>query len=212
MTTQAQTRTTLPNHGQGPPGKLGWVYPNIRESKCHYALIILWFVSQGKNVLQTFSVHVASRPIESLLVLRQADRQAHFPARSPELRAPPPPPPRVTFRQVVAPLRGPGQSPVLPFACCVGLLLSPPPRTSPGREQFLRHKACGEEQELWAGGRITKEEADSVCGWRTISTDRQRSQTCFQRSLRSFRLPSPVADPSLFQQPLPRKCKNNPNG
>ena len=30
----------------------------------------------------------------------------------------------MTFRLVVAPLRGPGQSPVLPFACCVGLLLS----------------------------------------------------------------------------------------
>ena len=36
----------------------------------------------------------------------------------------PPPPPCVTFRLVVAPLRGPGQPPVLPFACCVGLLLS----------------------------------------------------------------------------------------
>jgi hypothetical protein len=33
-------------------------------------------------------------------------------------------PPRVTFRRVVVSLRGPGQSPVLPFACCVGLLLS----------------------------------------------------------------------------------------
>ena len=33
-------------------------------------------------------------------------------------------PPCVTFRLVVAPLRGPGQSPVLPFACCVGSLLS----------------------------------------------------------------------------------------
>ena len=33
-------------------------------------------------------------------------------------------PPCVTFRLVVVPLRGPGQSPVLPFACCVGLLLS----------------------------------------------------------------------------------------
>ena len=51
-----------------------------------------------------------------------------------------PPPPRVTFRLVVAPLRGPGRSPVLPFACCVGSLLSvgrcgrcsspPPPRYS----------------------------------------------------------------------------------
>ena len=37
---------------------------------------------------------------------------------------PPPLPPRVTFRLVVAPLRGPGQSPVLPFACCVGSLRS----------------------------------------------------------------------------------------
>ena len=36
----------------------------------------------------------------------------------------PPPPPCVTFRRVVAPLRGPGQSPVLPFACCVGSLRS----------------------------------------------------------------------------------------
>ena len=36
----------------------------------------------------------------------------------------PGPPPRVTFRRVVAPLRGPGQSPVLPFACCVGSLRS----------------------------------------------------------------------------------------
>ena len=32
--------------------------------------------------------------------------------------------PCVTFRRVVAPLRGPGQSPVLPFACCVGSLRS----------------------------------------------------------------------------------------
>ena len=33
-------------------------------------------------------------------------------------------PPCVTFRLVVAPLRGPGRSPVLPFACCVGSLSS----------------------------------------------------------------------------------------
>ena len=32
--------------------------------------------------------------------------------------------PCVTFRRVVAPLRGPGQSPVLLFACCVGSLRS----------------------------------------------------------------------------------------
>ena len=33
-------------------------------------------------------------------------------------------PPRVTFRRVAVSLRGPGQSPVLPFACCVGSLRS----------------------------------------------------------------------------------------
>ena len=43
-----------------------------------------------------------------------------------DLADPPPQaePPRVTFRLVVVSLRGPGQSPVLPFACCVGSLLS----------------------------------------------------------------------------------------
>ena len=35
-----------------------------------------------------------------------------------------PPPPRVTFRRVVVSLRGPGQSPGLPFACCVGSMRS----------------------------------------------------------------------------------------
>ena len=35
-----------------------------------------------------------------------------------------PPLPCVTFRRVVVALRGPGQSPVLPFACCVGSLCS----------------------------------------------------------------------------------------
>ena len=37
---------------------------------------------------------------------------------------PPPPPPIVTFRRVAVCLQGPGQSPVLPFACCVGSMLS----------------------------------------------------------------------------------------
>ena len=35
-----------------------------------------------------------------------------------------PPPPCVTCRRVVVSLRGPGQSPVRPFACCVGSLRS----------------------------------------------------------------------------------------
>ena len=38
-----------------------------------------------------------------------------------------PTPPFVTFRRVAASFRGPGQS-VLPFACCVGSMLSEPPR------------------------------------------------------------------------------------
>ena len=40
------------------------------------------------------------------------------------LMATPPPPPCVTFRRLVVSLRGPGQSPVVPSACCIGLLLS----------------------------------------------------------------------------------------
>ena len=61
----------------------------------------------------------------------------HIPSPHPSLGSPrssvregtqgqpyPPPPPRGTFRGVVAPLRGPGQSPVRPFACCVGSLRS----------------------------------------------------------------------------------------
>ena len=73
-----------------------------------------------------------------------------------------PSPPRVTVRLVVAPLRGPGRSPVLPFACCVGSLRSvgrcgrcssPPPRSPPSRllclplycahlEPDVFHSAC----------------------------------------------------------------------
>ena len=36
-------------------------------------------------------------------------------------------PPCVTFRRVAVSLQGPGQSPVLPFACCVRSLQPPPP-------------------------------------------------------------------------------------
>ena len=40
--------------------------------------------------------------------------------RADGVRRAPPPPPCVTFRRVAVSLRGPGQPPVLPFACCVG--------------------------------------------------------------------------------------------
>ena len=53
--------------------------------------------------------------------LKHAHRNRCFTASSSARVAPPP---RVTVRRVVVPLRGPGQSPVLPFACCVGSLRS----------------------------------------------------------------------------------------
>ena len=69
------------------------------------------------------------------------------------------PPPCVTFRPVVVSLRGPGQAPVLPFACCVGSL------RSAGRcgrcscwchfrvrgAQWLVCRGCAG----WCGGRLT---------------------------------------------------------
>ena len=60
-------------------------------------------------------------------------------------RRPGDPSPCVTFRLVVAPLRGPGQSPVLPFACCVGLPLShppPPPQAKPPTHPNPKTLSC----------------------------------------------------------------------
>ena len=52
-------------------------------------------------------------------------RDAAVLVRGPRDLGPEPPPrPCVTVRRVVVSLRGPGQSPVLPFACCVGSLRS----------------------------------------------------------------------------------------
>ena len=53
----------------------------------------------------------------------------------------PPPPPCVTFRLVVVSLRGRGQSPVLPFACCVGLLRSV--GRCGGCSCWCRFRVCG---------------------------------------------------------------------
>ena len=78
-----------------------------------------------------------------------------------------PPPPRVTFRRVVAPLRGPGQSPVLPFACCVGSLRSvgrcgrcscwcrcvaPPQGLAPHTQHVPQPPGCHKGCALWAHG------------------------------------------------------------
>ena len=65
---------------------------------------------------------------------REAPSEGFFPCPPPpppspglrlkEVMPPPPPPPCVTFCRVAVSLRGPGQSPVLPFVCCVGSLPS----------------------------------------------------------------------------------------
>ena len=66
------------------------------------------------------------QPWGSRAKLDQAIAEAPPPDRGGGVRGParPQPTPCVTFRPVVAPLRGPGQSPALPFACCVGSLRS----------------------------------------------------------------------------------------
>ena len=70
-----------------------------------------------------------SKRSQDCLCPRQLPRRPSHPTTpppSPRTSIPLPhnPPPRVTFRRVVVSLRGPGQSPVLLFACCVGSLRS----------------------------------------------------------------------------------------
>ena len=55
---------------------------------------------------------------------RTMGRRTALLARHPSLALTSAVAPCVTFHLVVVSLRGPGQSPVLPFACCVGSLLS----------------------------------------------------------------------------------------
>ena len=60
----------------------------------------------------------------SLLEDANGAAEAYTCCQPPRHHPAPTAPPCVTFRLVVAPLQGPGQSPILPFACCVGPLLS----------------------------------------------------------------------------------------
>ena len=55
-------------------------------------------------------------PLKRIALLGPTDRRPIAPLETSA--------PCVTFRLVVFPLQGPGQPPVLPFACCVGSLLS----------------------------------------------------------------------------------------
>ena len=81
-----------------------------------------WATAHGHSLVPAENSHQTSKKVH-----KRRDRHG-----CPFLQRPPlplrwasvPPPPCVTFRRVVAPLRGPGRSPVLPFACCVGSLRS----------------------------------------------------------------------------------------
>ena len=84
----------------------------VRFNKTHLKLLT------GRATFPLFMTLLAIPILDSSF-----DPSSPMPVPTPSL-SPPPPPPCVTFRLVVAPLRGPGQSPVLPFACCVGSLLS----------------------------------------------------------------------------------------
>ena len=63
--------------------------------------------------LQTGARHVPHQPTSGVLLRLTGQVRPN---------SPPPPPPCVTFRRVTVSLKGPGQSSVLPFACCVGSL------------------------------------------------------------------------------------------
>ena len=111
-----------------PPGG-GGVDPTIHGSKCPPRRFDthLW----GKTFLveRTFSGPNLCSGAFGANIHCYTKQRAHY--GSPFLQPPPPPsagvrppPPRVAFRRVAVSLRGPGQSPVLPFACCVGSLRS----------------------------------------------------------------------------------------
>ena len=65
--------------------------------------------------------------------------------------------PRVTFRRVVVSLRGPGQSPVLPFACCVGSLRSV---GRCGRQNAATRRNMRREERVTVQGPVKKQQLD----------------------------------------------------
>ena len=74
-----------------------------------------WSLAAGANLSSDYPRFCVGN-----LTANSKGQISHTKLAAPEI----PPPPCVTFRLVVVSLRGPGQSPVLPFACCVGALLS----------------------------------------------------------------------------------------
>ena len=115
-----------PPHGKtlstAPPPKECWAM--VREHKTRSAQSAeMWLISglQDHRYLSVnkdakMPVDVPLKKQSSVKTRRYVSNQRHAGFTGP--------PPCVTFRLVVAPLRGPGRSPVLPFACCVGSLRS----------------------------------------------------------------------------------------
>ena len=98
----------------------------------HYELSSFMVVGRGQKRRAASAGRNNLTSIYFLLIIRHFCPIHPHPQISRPCATPPPranhqglvPSPCVTFRLVVAPLRGPGRSPVLPFACCVGSLLS----------------------------------------------------------------------------------------
>ena len=72
-------------------------------------------IAKQKALIQSAVKSAVAGPPE------QPTRHKNVIPPSPTSAPAPPPPPRVTLCRVAVFVRGPGQSPVLPFACCVGV-------------------------------------------------------------------------------------------
>ena len=97
---------------QGPTTIQGALRTEARSTERGTGPQIVWEPRQRLDQLQSVQYSVGLR------------RRCGTAEPQPPPPPPPPPPPCVTVRRVVVSLRGPGQSPVLPFACCVGSLRS----------------------------------------------------------------------------------------
>ena len=102
----------------------------MAQNDPHVALIIIYdytYVGGGgfgeKNFRAKICVSAPSAPTSIVTQNKGPSTEAHS-FNPPFGGRLPPPPPCVTFRLVAASLRGPGQSPARPFACCVGSLRS----------------------------------------------------------------------------------------
>ena len=121
-----------------PPGRGGWIWREplcdipsggcfftgpwtVTRSSLRMLRRVAAFCRPLRPVLLLVSFPRSRSPVVGVLGLCWMWRDVPFARqRRPIVGVPTPPPPCVTFRRVAVSLRGPGQSPVLPFACCVG--------------------------------------------------------------------------------------------